>query len=391
MSERRAARPDSPGRRPPSPSAPGAAQRSARRETRADVQRARVAEQRRSAASAAKAERAAREALILERQTARCASAHENAATARSNSILAVSEQAELVQRGRHNAAAEVKRTNTALRGQLEMQRAGWSLHGRQLHERAVATREAARENRRDMQETHLDVARRDALHRGEACMQASYAYSSLVESKRQMAGRVRAEAGPEVVRQALQRAAGERSASASRVRARSVRDTLAAELDSSRVAERNMQSAMRVERAASPLRVRQRKQAEAERKRSETGGLRAQGRALEALALERRQLEAEWRRAMHDAVVAAKYPERDGSDGADEAKEAEEAAGEAEAELLRWLEISGDEIIALAGQRAGRGGHAADGEGGPRQRPGSRPASARPVRWTRATSRGRE
>jgi len=276
--------------------------------TRADSERAKVEAERRAAAQAAKDERQRREALLQQRQRARCNSVHHAACALRANTIAAVTEQAAEVQRQRHGAASEVKRSVDELKRLRTEQRTNWSEHGRSVNASAVATRRAASSARSNVREHNLSEAHRASAERLDMFRQSAEAQGALNDGKRLMAERVRREAGRDVVRGALTRLTTERGANAAELRKQSSAHTLDAEYSRLQISQAKQASASRVEVQASPARVRELKGVETRRKVGLTGALRDQYRAFEALALERRADEAAARQRMHDAVVCAKY-----------------------------------------------------------------------------------
>lgn len=272
--------------------------------TRADSERAKVEAQRRAAAQAAKDERLRREALLQQRQRARCNSVHHAACELRANTSAAVRAQRDDSQQQRCGAASEVKRTVEELRKQRDEQRAQWTDHGRAVYASAVATRRAASSARNNVREHNLSEAHRASAERLDLFRQSAEAQSALNDGKRLMAERVRREAGRGVVRGALSRLSSERGANAADLRRKSEAYMLDAEYGKLQANQTKQASARGVELVASPARVRQLRSVEERRKAGLTGALREQYRAFEALALERRADEAAARQRMHDAVV---------------------------------------------------------------------------------------
>ena len=172
----------------------------------------------------------------------------------------------------------------------------------------ATATREAAQHAREQLREKNLSDAHRATAELLGMFRQGAESQTQLNDAKRMIAERVRREAGIDVVRGARRKVMAERAKSASGVRNRSERDALDAEAGRTSSVSSHRASASRIELTASPARVRQLKNAEAERKANLTDGLRRQNRALEALALERRSEEMACRQRMHDAIMCARY-----------------------------------------------------------------------------------
>ena len=276
--------------------------------TRADSERAKVEAKRRAEAQAAKDERLRREALLQQRQRARCNSVHHAACELRANTSAAVRAQRSSAEQQRSSAALEVKRAVEELRQQLVEQKAQWTDHGREVYRSALATRRAASSARNNVREHNLSEAHRASAERLDLFRQSAEAQSALNDGKRLMAERVRREAGLGVVRGAFSRLTSERGANAAELRRKSEAYMLDAEYGRLQTSQSKVASARGVELVASPARVRQLKSVEERRKAGLTGALREQNRALEALALERRADEAAARQRMHDAIVCAKY-----------------------------------------------------------------------------------
>jgi len=171
-----------------------------------------------------------------------------------------------------------------------------------------METRSAANDARNRVREDNLTEAHRSTAERLHLFRQSAETQASLNDAKRMMAERVRREAGLDVVRGALTRASSERASLAAELRSRSTRDTHAAETARQLDLEAHKASACRVELEASPERVRELKGVEAARKAGLTGGLRRQYRAMEVLAVERRNEDTASRQKMHDAVICARY-----------------------------------------------------------------------------------
>ena len=271
-----------------------------------------VAEARARAASAAKAERVRRERLLEARQAARCAALHDSATRLRDETTSSVAAQSAQVHRQRHESASEVKRQQHNLRLERRSLLAQHDALAAQNRNLAVNTQRRADAARSDVRASNLSAAQRANAALRVASRESSRAQAVASASKKEMASKVRDEAGLGVVRDALHRAGVARAVVAARIRQRSAADTLQAELAAARRTEQKNAAAMEVERAASPAAVRQLKQGEEARKHSLTTNMRRENRAKEALALDRRREEALYRRSMHDAVVRKKYSARD-------------------------------------------------------------------------------
>lgn len=250
----------------------------------------------------------AREALLEQRQQERSQSVHRAASTLRARQTAAVSAKKIELQNHRCGTTDGVKQHRAELRQQRNDQEAQWKAHGKELNNICVATRSAAQHAKNQMRERNLSEAHRSTAELLELFRQGAESQTQFNDAKQLMSERVRREAGLNVVRSARTQASRERAKSASVVRRRSEHDALRAQSSRQDGLEARRMSSYRIELAASPDRVRQLKDVEAERKANLTGGLRQQNRALEALALERRSEEAQTRQRMHDAVMCARY-----------------------------------------------------------------------------------
>ena len=276
--------------------------------TKAMEERAKLESERRAAVQRCKDEKAAREAGFLQEQQQRSASARRYASTLRaSQSAGWLAKRAEV--HGRRREAAEgVKDERDRLRAQRDELRAQWRAHGREMCEAANESRHAASDARSELRERNLSEAHRATAELLDMFRHGAESQSAFNDAKRLMAERVRKEAGHSAVRAARSKAAADRANSASRAREKAERVAAKADARKQQQLEAHRAAAYRIELEASAERVRQLKEAEAERKASLTGALRRQKLALEALSLERKSSDAAYRQRMHDSVMCARY-----------------------------------------------------------------------------------